>query len=134
MFRFQKIYFLLFLLLLWFEVLIALFVHDQFVRPYLGDFLVVLLLYCFTRSFLQVRVITAIMMVLLFSYAVETAQYFTVINHLGLEENVFAKTVIGSSFDWQDILAYTLGSLLIYLVEQVRMEKLFVLKRLPRTK
>ena len=134
MFRFQKIYFLLFLLLLWFEVLIALFVHDQFVRPYLGDFLVVLLLYCFTRSFLQVRVITAIMMVLLFAYAVETAQYFTVINHIGLEENVFAKTVIGSSFDWQDILAYTLGSLLIYLVEQVRMEKLFVLKRLPRTK
>ena len=134
MFRFQKIYFLLFLLLLWFEVLIALFVHDQFVRPYLGDFLVVLLLYCFTRSFLQVRVITAIMMVLLFSYAVETAQYFTVINHLGLEENVFAKTVIGSSFDWQDILAYTLGSLFIYLVEQIRLEKLFVLKRLPRTK
>ena len=134
MFRFQKIYFLLFLLLLWFEVLIALFVHDQFVRPYLGDFLVVLLLYCFTRSFLQVRVITAIMMVLLFAYAVETAQYFTVINHLGLEENVFAKTVIGSSFDWQDILAYTLGSLFIYLVEQIRLEKLFVLKRLPRTK
>lgn len=134
MFRFQKTYFLLFLLLLWFEVLIALFVHDQFVRPYLGDFLVVLLLYCFTRSFLQVRVITAIMMVLPFSYAVETAQYFTVINHLGLEENVFAKTVIGSSFDWQDILAYTLGSLFIYLVEQIRLEKLFVLKRLPRTK
>ena len=134
MFRFQKIYFLLFLLLLWFEVLIALFVHDQFVRPYLGDFLVVLLLYCFTRSFLQVRVITAIMMVLLFAYAVETAQYFTVINHIGLEENVFAKTVIGSSFDWQDILAYTLGSLFIYLVEQIRLEKLFVLKRLPRTK
>lgn len=130
MLRFQKIYFTLFLLLLWFEVLIALFVHDDFVRPYLGDFLVVMLLYCFTRSFLQVRVLAAILMVLAFACMIEMAQYFAVINYLGLEESRVAKTVIGNAFDWQDILAYTLGSFFIYLIEQIRMEKLFAMKRI----
>ena len=134
MFRFQKIYFILFLLLLWFEVLIALFVHDDFVRPYFGDFLVVMLLYCFTRSLLQVRVMTAVVMVLAFAYTVEIAQYFAVVNYLGLQDNMVAKTVMGNSFDWQDMLAYTLGALSIYIIEQVRLEKLFILKRIPGAK
>ena len=34
-----------FLILLAIEVLIALFVHDRFVRPYLGDVIVVIVVY-----------------------------------------------------------------------------------------
>ena len=33
------------------EVLIALFVHDNFVRPYIGDVIVVVVIYCFVRIF-----------------------------------------------------------------------------------
>ncbi|MCW5910752.1 MAG: DUF2809 domain-containing protein [Cyclobacteriaceae bacterium] len=35
------------------EVLIALFVHDSFIRPYVGDVLVVILIYCFVKSFID---------------------------------------------------------------------------------
>ena len=42
MLRFNKTYFLLTILLFCTEVIIALFVHDNFIRPYFGDVLVVI--------------------------------------------------------------------------------------------
>ena len=35
------------------EVLIALYVRDSIIRPYVGDFLVVIMLYCFVRAFVK---------------------------------------------------------------------------------
>ncbi len=43
---------LLFLILLAIEVLIALFIHDSFVRPYVGDILAVTVVYFFLRIFI----------------------------------------------------------------------------------
>jgi len=37
-------------MLLLIEILIALFVHDEFIRPYVGDALVVIVLYCECRK------------------------------------------------------------------------------------
>lgn len=37
------------------EVLIALFINDKFIRPYVGDILVVVLIYCFIRSFVGIE-------------------------------------------------------------------------------
>lgn len=125
MVRFHKTYFLLFLILLWFEVLIALFVHDDFVRPYVGDFLVVMLLYCFTRSFLFFNLSLTLLLVLVFAYVVEIAQYFSLVHRLGLQDYPLANTLIGNSFDWQDLLAYTLGAALIFFVEQFQMANAF---------
>ena len=49
----KRIFFLmLFLFFLCVEILIGAFVHDQFIRPYLGDVLVILLLCCFMRILL----------------------------------------------------------------------------------
>lgn len=42
-------YAIAFLILLTIEVLIALFVHDVFIRPYFGDVLVVIVLYMAVR-------------------------------------------------------------------------------------
>lgn len=42
MFTFDKKYFLAALFLLLTEILIALFIHDTFFRPYAGDFLAVI--------------------------------------------------------------------------------------------
>jgi len=91
------------------EVVIALYVHDHFVRPYLGDFLVVILMYCFLKSFFEWRVIKAAVFVLLFSYGIEMLQYLNVIEMLGFEKSAIARTIIGHSFSWIDILAYTAG-------------------------
>ena len=50
MLTFRKTYFILSILLFIIEVLIALFAHDEFIRPYVGDLLVVVLLYCLVKS------------------------------------------------------------------------------------
>lgn len=53
MLRLNKTYLILTIFLFVIEVLIALFVHDNFIRPYVGDVLVVILIYCFVKSFLD---------------------------------------------------------------------------------
>lgn len=120
MFRFRKTYFLLAVLLFITEVLIALFLNDRFIRPYAGDFLVVILLYCFLRSVLNVRRLTLAVAVLLFACAVETAQYFHLVYRLGMENNRIVRTVLGSSAEWSDVLAYALGITAVLLIERTK--------------
>ncbi len=99
------------------EVLIALFVHDSFIRPYLGDVLVVILIYCAIKSVFNWSVWPTAIGVLLFAFAVETAQYFGLIFHLGLEKSGLARAIIGTSFAWADIVAYCAGIALVLGVE-----------------
>jgi len=118
MLRFQKSYFFLFLLLFITEILIALFVHDNLIRPYIGDFLVVILIYCFVKAWIDAPVRTTAIGVLLFAYTVETLQYFNLVKHLGLQHSRLANIVIGNHFEWSDMIAYTLGILLVVLLER----------------
>lgn len=118
--RFDKGYFLCFVVLLILEILIALFIKDKFIRPFFGDFLVVILIYSFIRSFFPYPVITTAFGVLLFSYLVEVSQYFKLVNILGLEGNTWASVIIGTSFSWWDMLFYTLGILFVLFAEHIR--------------
>lgn len=122
MFRFRKNYFFLTIALFLIEVLIAAFMHDAVIRPYGGDFLVVILLYCFVKSFLNVKVYATAISVLLFSYGIETLQYFHIVSILGLEKSKIACTIIGTSFAWTDLIAYTLGILLVLTIEKLRIK------------
>lgn len=132
MLRFHKIYFLLTLLLFITEVLIALFIHDDIIRPYVGDVLVVILLYCMVKSFLNLSVVKTAILVLLFSYLIETLQHFNIVQRLGLEHSTLARTIIGTYFTWIDILAYTLGILLVLGIEKLRFSA--VNRKLDQTK
>ena len=123
MLQFNRTYFAFTVFLFLLETAIALFVHDNFIRPYFGDFLVVMLLYCFLKSFLNVSVWAAAGLVLLFSFAIETAQYFNMVEKLGLQHYKIAKVVLGNSFAWMDLLAYVLGILAVISIEK------FTLKR-----
>jgi len=105
------------LLLLLVEVLIALYVHDDFVRPYLGDLLVVILIYCFLMAVSRLKVITALLLVLVFSYLVELLQALHLIEWLRLQESPIARAVIGTSFSFWDLAMYTLGATVIALAE-----------------
>lgn len=108
------------------EVLIALYVHDDIIRPWGGDVLVVVLLYCFVRGVTRLNLLTAAAVVLVFSWFVEALQYLQIIRILGLEGNTVARTVIGTTFSWTDIVAYTLGIALVVGVEVVMNKKLAV--------
>ena len=118
MFGFHKKYFLATLLLFAVEVCIALFVRDRFIRPYLGDVLAVMLLYYFVKTFLNLSPMIAIVGVLLFAFTLEMLQFLNLVELLGLQENRIAVTVLGSQFDWQDLLAYVVGAVTILLLER----------------
>jgi hypothetical protein len=115
--RFHKTYFFLFVLIFISEVLIALYVHDNFIRPYFGDVLVVILIYCFVKTFVNVRTLTAAVGVLLFAFVVETLQYFKFIELVGLQDVKLARVVIGTSFAWMDIWCYIAGFVIIIIAE-----------------
>ena len=117
MLRFNKTYFTLTLLLFITEVLIGVYLHDSIIRPYGGDLLVVILMYCFVRTFVTWPVKKTLLAVLLFAYTVEASQYFKLLVHLGLKQSKLANIILGNSFSWADILAYTLGVLLTGCVE-----------------
>ena len=99
------------------EVLIALYVHDSIIRPYIGDLLVVILIYCFVRSFFNFSARSTAIAVLLFSYATEVMQYFHVVTLLGLQHSRLARIVIGTSFSWEDLIAYTAGIIIVLIIE-----------------
>jgi hypothetical protein len=118
-FRFNRTYGVLTLLLLVTEIVIALYVHDAIIRPYIGDLLVVILIYCCVRCFTRIPVIPAAAVTLAFAVCIETLQYFHIVEVLGLSDSRFASTVIGTSFAWMDIIAYIAGILVILVTEAI---------------
>ena len=123
MLKFRRGYFILAIALFVTEICIAKFFHDGFIRNNLGDFLVVILIYCIIRSFLKLSVLSTSIFVLLFSYGIEILQYFKIVEKLGLQNYKIARIVIGTSFGWTDMLAYTLGIGLLLLIEKLRATK-----------
>lgn len=118
MLTFNRNYFGLAVFLFIVEVLIAIFVNDGFVRPYLGDVLVVILIYCFIRSFIHLPVIPVAVFVLIFSFTIEFLQYAQIVEKLGLQKSTIARTVIGTAFAWSDLLAYVIGVVTVVMVER----------------
>ena len=97
------------LFLVFVEVLIALYVHDSFVRPYVGDMLVVMVLYCFARVLVPDKCRLLPLYIFIFAAGVEFLQYFRLVQVLGLEHNTFMRILIGSVFDLKDIACYGVG-------------------------
>jgi len=110
-------YAIAFIILLVVEVLIALFVHDAFIRPYIGDILVVGVLYLAVRIFVPDKCKLLPLYVFLFAAMVECLQYFKLVQILGIENNAFLRVLIGSVFDVKDILCYGVGCILLGIYE-----------------
>lgn len=92
------------------EVLIGLYVRDGFVRPYLGDVLVVVLLYCLVRVALPTGVRLLPLYLFILAAAVEIAQYLDVLSLLGVGAGSPLRVVFGTSFSWADMLCYLVGA------------------------
>lgn len=109
-----------FLVFFFIEVFIALYLRDNFIRPYVGDVLVVIVVYCFVRIFIPEKFRLLPLYLFLFAFSVEWMQYFELVKRLGLENNVILRTIIGSVFDVKDIVCYAVGSLLLMGYEVIR--------------
>lgn len=123
--RFSVKYFLFTVLLFVTEVLIAtVFKNLHFLRAYIGDVLVVLLMYTFVLTFFEVRNRNILILSLLaFSVTVEVLQYFKIAEILNLKPGSWQHIVVGSSFSWWDILCYVAGGVLIFVLEKITAQK-----------
>lgn len=113
----QRIFYCIaFILLLGIEILIALYADDRFIRPYLGDVLVVVVIYCLIRIAIPNRGKLVPLWIFVFAVMVETLQGMGLVYKLGLAHYTFFRILIGSVFDWKDIACYGVGcmALLIY--------------------
>lgn len=109
MFRFNRIYFLLTVALTGVETFIGVRMHDPIIRPYGGDVLIVVLLYCFIRSWWDLPVVPLALGVLVFAYCEEIGQYFHLADRLGFKTPSLFRTLIGTWFSWVDMACYTIG-------------------------
>ena len=115
----RLIYLIVTILILIIEVMIALFVHDKFVRPYIGDVLVTILICSFLRIFIPKGVKLLSLYVFIFAAGVEVLQYFRIVELLGLSDNRFFSILIGSVFDVKDVVCYGIGCVIFFFGEKI---------------
>jgi|BioPla2DNA2_1021312.scaffolds.fasta_scaffold07113_3 hypothetical protein len=110
-------YLIAFFILFVTEIFIALFVKDKIIRPFIGDILVVILMYTFIRGIWSKPIKGLPIYLFLFAVVVEITQYFHLVDRLGLGNNKLMATIMGTSFDVRDILCYFIGAVLLIIWE-----------------
>ncbi len=105
--------------------IIALFVRDSFIRPFLGDVLVVIWLYYAVASLWRPSPLKLMLYVVAFSFCIEFSQYFQVLKLLNIDSKAL-NIVLGSTFDPMDLVAYTLGGLCCHALDSYLREKIGV--------
>lgn len=101
------LYLIAFIILVGIEVLIGKFAHG-FVRGYVGDMLVVMVIYTFIRIIIPEKFPWLSAAVFLFAVFVEIMQGINIVDKLNItNENV--RIAIGTKFDLSDILCYAVG-------------------------
>ena len=103
-------------LLLASEILIGLFAHDSFIRPYFGDTLVVILLWALIRTIIPKKAVWLSGAIFLFAVLVELSQLIPLVDLLGIE-NRLIRTLMGTSFAIGDIIAYAAGCLITFCID-----------------
>ena len=116
-------YFVAFVLLLIIEIFIAIYHFHPIIRGFVGDILVIPLLFCFLRIFFSIACASAkasggtrterlVLYILLFAFSVEITQFYHLADALQIESKII-RTIMGSTFEFTDLLAYLIGGLLI---------------------
>ena len=108
--------FIIFILLFIVEIVIA--QTSGFIRHTFGDLIVVILLYYLVKSFIRISSKKLGILVLAFSFIIEILQYINFIKILGLESSRVANLILGNTFSFSDLIAYTLGIITVLIIEK----------------
>ena len=125
MFKFDKKSFIITVFTFLIEVIIALFINDKIIRPFVGDILVVVFMYYFIKAFINTKTINIAIFTLIFSFIIEILQYFKFVEIIGLGHNKAARIIIGTSFSWIDLLCYFIGFILLFFIDKELNNKTF---------
>ena len=100
------------------EIIIGVFVHDSFIRPYVGDVLVTTLLCCMVRCVFPSKPKLLALWIFIFSAGVELLQLAGIDEILNLEGTI-AGIILGSTFDIKDIFCYFCGCIIFFFAEKI---------------
>ena len=115
--KFNKTYFMLALLFFCIEACIAIFLKTGFIRHTIGDYLAVIMLYTAIKSITNLKVWPTAIIVLIISFTVEVLQLTSFLEQLNLHNSKVAILIFGNSFQFTDLIAYSLGIITILYIE-----------------
>ncbi|QXP62896.1 DUF2809 domain-containing protein [Polaribacter sp. HaHaR_3_91] len=110
-------YFIPFILLLIIEVLIERFATG-FIRFTIGDYLAVMLVYTLIKSILRISIEKAILITFIIAFSIEFLQLSDLQSNFPAAYSKTLKIILGTSFSFGDLVAYSLGIISIILVEK----------------
>ena len=118
MFKTNPIYLTLTVIILGIEIAIALCLDSGFIRYTFGDVLASILVYTFIRSFFSLKPFIVAIISLFISFLIEGLQLINFTKLLHQEHNTLLTVVLGNHFSFEDLLAYSVGVLIIYLIDK----------------
>ncbi|MEO1033898.1 MAG: DUF2809 domain-containing protein [Bacteroidota bacterium] len=121
--QFNKYYLALAHSLFLIELAIAFIIKTGFIRYTFGDYLVVILLYAIFRGCTNLSVRASALVVLFIAYGIELLQLTPLLAYFNLQDSVAAKLILGSTFQFEDIIAYTLGIITVLFIEYFTQHK-----------
>lgn len=108
----RLVYIILLAVIIAVEVVIAFTQHGNWLRLYGGDVIVVWAVYCLVQCIMggKNNHYVVHLCVLAFAFIVEFLQKIHFVDLIGLGDNAFFRTLIGTSFSVNDLYSYALGT------------------------
>ncbi|TGK36005.1 DUF2809 domain-containing protein [Leptospira gomenensis] len=115
----RKVYLGFFVFFVSICIAIVTFFHSvPFVRGFMGDMIVVMLMYSFCKSVFDFPPLSLAFAVLTVSFSVEIAQYLRSIGIVRWNETEISRLTVGAVFDPWDLIAYLFGVTAIYSLDR----------------
>ena len=107
----------IFLILLATEAIIALYVHDKIIRPFVGDAIVVIAIYYLARAIFPTGIKLLPLYIFLFAASIEILQLLNITDMISANSK-FLSTILGSTFSVGDIICYAAGCVILIPIEK----------------
>lgn len=114
----KSIYILLAIFVFAIEVVIEKYFKDGFIRYYLGDVLVAVLVYLFFRGVTNVKKNVLAILVLVFTFTVEFLQLIDILEILEIKKNRYTSIVLGHTYSFYDLICYLVGVFGVYILDK----------------
>ena len=95
-------------------IIVKVFRYSGFIRGFLGDVFFMGLMFYSLKSIYDFNKEKLLLNLLFLAYIVEISQYFKILEYLNLSNNAFLKLLFGATFDVMDLIAYTIGTFLVW--------------------
>ena len=95
-------------------IIVKVFRYSGFIRGFLGDVFFMGLMFYSLKAIYDFNKEKLLLNLLFLAYIVEISQYFKILEYLNLSNNAFLKLLFGATFDVMDLIAYTIGTFLVW--------------------